>query len=502
MAKQLRWGMGLAALLLLALWPAMGAGVVAAGVAPVAPQVWATLAESGRAEFLVVLREQADLSGAAALPTKEEKGRYVYEALWGTAERTQAPLRAALGARGVSYRPFYIVNALLIEGDAALVRELAGRPDVARIEANPTIRQALPVPTDAPDTGPTGVGPGIAYVRADMVWEMGYTGQGIVVGGQDTGYDWQHPALVNQYRGWDGSSANHDYNWHDSIHSDPEGNNPCGVNSPAPCDDSVHGTHTIGTTIGSDRGENQIGMAPGARWIGCRNMDQGNGTPATYMECFEFFLAPYPVGGTPAQGKPDLAPDLTVNSWVCNTAEGCSEGTLKQAVEAQAAAGILPVVAVGNFGSACSTVLYPPAHYEASYSVGAIQTGSDLLAPFSSRGPVSQDGSGRIKPDIVAPGTGIRSSQPGGGYASMGGTSMAAPHVAGAVALLWSAAPHLRGNLTATRDLLNQTAVPIFSPQCGGSGIPNPLYGHGRLDIFAAVLREVGITVYLPLLDR
>ena len=74
----------------------------------------------------------------------------------------------------------------------------------------------------------------------------------------------------------------------------------------APCDDKGHGTHTIGTAIGDDGMGNQIGMAPGAKWIGCRNMDQGNGTPARYIECMEFFLAPYPVGGTPAQGDPTL----------------------------------------------------------------------------------------------------------------------------------------------------------------------------------------------------
>ena len=100
---------------------------------------------------------------------------------------------------------------------------------------------------------------------------------------------------------------------------------------------------------------NQIGMAPGAKWIGCRNMDEGVGTPARYIECMEFFLAPYPVNGDPDQGDPALAPDITINSWGCPTSEGCSANTLQAAVEAQAAAGIMMVVAAGNAGSSCST---------------------------------------------------------------------------------------------------------------------------------------------------
>ena len=151
---------------------------------------------------------------------------------------------------------------------------------------------------------------------------------------RDTGVRWTHNAIKPHYRGWDGVTADHDYNWHDSIH-DSSGN-PCGNDSPFPCDDSFHGTHTIGTAIGDDGTGNQIGMAPGAKWIGCRNMDEGAGTPARYIECMEFFLAPYPIGGTPSQGDPTKAPDMTINSWGCPPSEGCSANTLQSAVEAQA----------------------------------------------------------------------------------------------------------------------------------------------------------------------
>ena len=124
----------------------------------------------------------------------------------------------------------------------------------------------------------------------------------MVVASADTGVRWTHDALKPHYRGWDGVNANHNFNWHDSIH-DSVGN-PCGNDSQEPCDDFFHGSHTTGTAIGDDGGANQIGMAPGARWIACRNMDQGTGTPARYIECMEFFLAPYPLNCTPAEGDP------------------------------------------------------------------------------------------------------------------------------------------------------------------------------------------------------
>ena len=128
----------------------------------------------------------------------------------------------------------------------------------------------------AAPASPSAIEWNITKVNAPSVWAAGYTGQGAVVAGQDTGYQWDHPALKGKYRGWDGSTASHDYNWHDSIHS---GGGVCGANSLFPCDDSQHGTHTMGTMVGDDGLANQIGMAPGAKWIGCRNMDQGNGTP-------------------------------------------------------------------------------------------------------------------------------------------------------------------------------------------------------------------------------
>ena len=459
----------------------------------IAPWVMEHTANGQQAEFFVVLADQADLSRASALQTKGEKGRYVYNTLLNKSQVTQKPILRWLRDRGLERRSFYIVNAILVKGTRAIAEALAARPDVARIEGNPLIHNNLPQLSSAVEAPPylqraETIEPGIVYTHAPDVWALGFTGQEIVVGSADSGVRWTHDALKPHYRGWDGQNADHNYNWHDSIH-DSVGN-PCGNDSPFPCDDGSgfgHGSHTTGTMIGDDGMGNQIGMAPGAKWIGCRNMDQAIGTPARYIECMEWFLAPYPIGG--GQGDPSKAPDITNNSWYCPPSEGCSPDTLQAAVEAQAAAGIMMVVSAGNDGSNCSTIFYPPAIYDITYSVGALVTGTDIIADFSSRGPVTIDGSGRIKPDITASGTSVRSATNDcdSCYAVGTGTSMAAPHIAGAMALLWSAIPSLKNQIDASRTALNNAAHFISSTQCGDAGPPNNVYGWGRVDIFAAV---------------
>jgi len=201
----------------------------------------------------------------------------------------------------------------------------------------------------------------------------------------------------------------------------------------------------------------------------------------------QWFLAPTRIDGS--DPDPTMAPDITNNSWECPSTEGCSFDTLQAAVEAQAAAGIMMLSAAQNSGPNCSTVENPPGIYEATYTVGALNTGTDTIASFSSRGPVTVDGSNRLKPDICGPGTGTRSSYntSDSAYASLSGTSMATPHLAGAMALLWSAIPSLQHQLAASQDALNNSAVHIDSTQCGDAGPPNNVYGWGRIDIFAAV---------------
>src|SRR6266480_166491 len=147
------------------------------------------------------------------------------------------------------------------------------------------------------------------------------------------------------------------------------------------------------------------------------------------------------------------------------------------------------VVAAGNAGSSCSNLTDPPSFYAASYTVGALNTGTDSVAFFSSRGPVTVDGSGRIKPDISAPGTNTRSASNSSdnAYTFASGTSMATPHIAGAMALLWSAIPSLQNQIDPSRAALNNAAVHIASTKCGSAGSPNNVLGWGRVDILAAV---------------
>jgi len=445
------------------------------------------------AELLVVLRDRADLAPAWLLRSRLARGRFVHDRLVDTSRRSQASLRSWLDRRGIAHRDFYIVNALLVRGDRRLVEELAHRPDVARIEGNPHVRVALPEPDPAASITSTRAAAGIEWniqrTGAPQLWALGITGQGIVVGSQDTGVDWTHPAIKSRYRGWNGTAANHDFNWHDAIHAN---GGSCGNDSPVPCDAHGHGTHTVGTILGDDGAGNQIGMAPGARWIACRNMDgDGYGSPATYLECFQFFLAPYPVGGTPGQGNPDLAPDITNNSWTCPPEEGCSLDTLEAAVSAQRAAGILTVAAAGNSGPDCGSIHEPPAIYAATFTIGATDE-ADSLALFSSRGPATSHDAmpGLIKPGLVAPGVGVRSAVPGGGYLSFSGTSMASPNVAGGAALLWSAFPFLRGQPVATVQLLEATATRLDAivESCGGDYVngPNNSWGYGLMNLVAA----------------
>jgi subtilisin family serine protease len=363
------------------------------------------------------------------------------------------------------------------------------RSEVSRIYANPVVRlaeQAASPATDAVELpgAADAIEWNIAKVRAPEVWSAGFTGEGVVIGGQDTGYQWDHPALKRQYRGWDGTTASHDYNWHDAIHS----NGACQADSPFPCDDHGHGTHTMGTMVGDDGAGNRIGTAPGARWIGCRNMNGGVGTPATYAECYQWFIAPTKRDGSAPD--PAMAPDVINNSWGCPPSEGCTEpNVLLAVVQAVRAAGIMTVHSGGNGGPACGTVSDPAATYAESFSVGATDS-SDAIAAFSSRGPVTVDGSGRRKPDVSAPGVSVRSSLRGSTYATMSGTSMAGPHVAGAAALLLSAYPWLAGEVDTIENLLEQTATPRTTSQaCGGdtpASVPNHGYGWGRIDALAA----------------
>ncbi len=447
--------------------------------------------------FLIVFREQADVSAAQSIPGRAQRIAFVYQTLTATAERVQVPLREELDRLGLEYRPHYLINMIEVRGRADLMARFAGRAEVREVLRNPNVRMAnynesmdllaLPIPGQGVEWNITAVG-------APAVWERGVDGSGIVVGGADTGVDWTHPALQSKYRGASGGAASHDFNWYDPWDG-----------TSAPWDDVGHGTYTLGTVLGEDGADNRIGMAPGAQWIACRNMRYGIGNPGIYLSCMEFFLAPFPLGGDPFRdGRPELAPHVVNNSWGCPEREGCGAATLAPAFHNLRAAGIMMIAAAGNDGPACATAVDPPANSGDVFTVGASDE-NDGLAFFSSRGPVG----GILKPDITAPGWLVRSSIPGGNYTISAGTSIAAPHVTGAVALLWSAFPELIGDIGRTEEVLRRSAQPVTAAQvcpvlenqgtpclCGGdslSGIPNNSFGFGLLRVDTAYAEMLGI---------
>jgi serine protease AprX len=449
---------------------------------------------------VVVMKDQADLSGAQSITTKAEKGKFVYQALKSMATKGQTGVKQVLDAKGVKYHSYYIMNMLQVySNDPKLIEVLSARSDVKAVISNAPKRFVLP--QSHPDDSAKkkfAAAENIVAVGADRVWsQLKVTGSGITVAGQDTGIDWMHPVLKNTYRGIQNGKENHDYNWHDAIREPlQEAENTCGYSSQIPCDDNEHGTHTIATVAGGDGNMNQIGMAPGANWMGCRNMDAGMGQFTTYLECFEFFLAPYPRNGDSfLNGDPLQSPHVINNSWGCTPEEGCEGWELEKAVAAVTAAGILVVASAGNEGPGCGTIMHPPATFGTStLSVGALDHRNGRLAYFSSRGPSKFDGS--MGPDVSAPGVEVRSAVPGGQYASMSGTSMAGPHVVGLAALIMSAQPALIGQPEAVSEIIRKTATPKKTTEnCGGvSGqlIPNNSYGFGAIDAFKAVQLAIG----------
>ncbi|HMA35787.1 MAG TPA: S8 family serine peptidase [Chloroflexia bacterium] len=481
--------------------PGVRASAPPAPASKVESKVLADTANGQSTSAVILLADQADLSAAYTMTDQDARGWYVYTTLHSHAEQSQQPLRALLAARGLPYQAFWVANALITTLDRPLVDLLAARADVRAIESNATqrwIEDPAIADLHAAPAAATTIEYGVQNVNAPQVWAMGYTGQGIVVGNADTGMRWTHAALKPHYRGWNGTTADHNYNWHDAIHDAT--NNPCGNNSQVPCDDNGHGTHTTGTTTGDDGSGNQIGVAPGAKWIGCHNMDQGNGTPARYTECFQWFIAPTDLSGN--NPDPTKRPHVINNSWECPASEGCAALTLQTIVDSTQAAGIFVEASAQNSGPGCSTVQNPPAIYASAFSTGAYDI-NNTLAGFSSRGPVTADGSNRLKPNISAPGVNNRSSYSTSdtSYANLSGTSMAGPHVVGVVALLWSARPQLARDITTTKTILQNTANPnvIVSPvqTCGGipsSQIPNNSFGYGRVDALAAVNSVVQFT--------
>lgn len=471
----------------------------------IAPELLSTSTSGTDVECLIIFKANIDLTDLRLVHGKDRKGKVVYQRLKAVAANSQKQVQQLLAASHRSYRSFLIANAIYSSVDRELLYRIAQRPEVKNIQANPWInlidwRAGRPVAA----SGRSPVEWGVDLINVPEVWAQGINGAGVVIGGQDTGVEWTHPALMKKYRAWESNQTtiDHRYHWFDAItaisplHNELEigpGNNPCGLSVDSPCDDNDHGTFTMGISVGDDEQGNQIGVAPGADWIACRNMERGYGSPATYLAGFEWFLAPTDLDGN--NPRPDLAPHVINNSWGCPEMEGCTIdnwGILETAIENLRAAGVVVVVSAGNEGPSCGSVDDPSAIFAGAFAVGATDN-TDTLANFSSRGPVLVDNSGRLKPDLVAPGVGIRSAKRNDQFFTASGTSAAGPFVVGVVALMIQANPELAGEVEVIEQILRETTAPAYDTiSCSGftpTDIPNPMTGYGRIDALAAVQR-------------
>lgn len=440
------------------------------------------LTDGGSSTFWVYLKGRADLSGTEGIKDRGRQGREVRNRLKETARAGQAGLIDALRRADAPYTSYWIANTVKVQGDSELLERITALPEVDRVTADRTY--ALPEPVDA-DAEPAvdGAEWGVDRIGAPKVWdEFGATGNGIVVGSIDSGVQFDHPALVKQYRGTNGDGTfTHDYNWYDPARV-------CGVIERVPCDNIGHGTHTVGTMVGDGGTGNHVGVAPEAQWIASKGCEIRSCSQSSLLASGQFMLAPTDVYGK--NPRPELRPHVINNSW--GSSDAGADPWFKQTVQAWVAAGIFPVFSNGNEGPTCGTDANP-ANLPESYGVGAFGT-DGAVASFSSRGP-SESGDEVIKPNVSAPGVAVRSTWPGGRYAAASGTSMAAPHVAGAIALLWSAAPATVRDIDETRHLLDGTAVDVEDLSCGGTVTNNNVYGQGRLDVHAAVEKAArGVT--------
>lgn len=450
--------------------------------------------ERQHTRFLVHLQQQADLERIAQrrFASRADQRRAVFSALQATAQESQQPVKALLESRQgravASYQPLLIVNAIAVEADLSTVVALAQRRDVARIAANYPL---FPVPYQPEEHPPIGTGITANWnteqVQAQKVWqELNVRGEGAVVGSFDTGVNASHPALREQYRGNQGGTRQHDYNWFEpDPNLYPDGNLGSSLSAvPYDCAYSDHGTHTTGTMVGFDgsRGDGAIGMAPAAQWIAvpgiCEDtMPGGIQDDIGGLKAFQWFLCPTDLTGDLATADCAKAPDAINNSW--GTANPVDD-TFEEALKALRTAGIAPVFAAGNPDAGDGSI-GAPGNIPEAITVGATDY-QDRITYFSAIGPSFYPG--EQKPEFTAPGWFVLSAADGDRYSRKSGTSMAAPHVAGLIALLVSAdlQDGFRDyNVDELEKVMAATAKDLGDPG------PDPIYGYGRIDAYEAV---------------
>jgi subtilisin family serine protease len=403
--------------------------------------------------------------------TPQQRAYIVITTLQEKANSTQSRLINYLNAKLNSgevkqFQSFWITNLIMVEANKNVIMDLAGSEEIELMDFD-AILQLDPYVNEGPAPENTeGSEIGLRVINADKLWKMGITGEGKLVMNIDTGVEGSHPALNSR---WRGNFVPANQAWFD-----PETN----TTFPTDCDD--HGTHTMGIMTGR-AGTDTIGVAPNAQWIAAKTICSSPHTSKS-IAAFQWAMNP--------DGNPNTItdmPDVISNSWYDPDATDECTGIYKQTFDALEAAGIAIVFSAGNNGPGASTITKPKninTNEVNVFAVGNINgnTSGYPIASSSSRGPSTCGGTGSllIKPEVVAPGTSVRSSVRGGGYSTMSGTSMASPHVAGAIALLKQVFPDLTG--TQLKYALYNTAVDLGDP-----GEDNT-YGKGLIDVYAAFL--------------
>jgi len=395
---------------------------------------------------------------------RAQRKTLVVEALKAYARRQSAALetflhQAANLGQARDVRMFWASPVAAVKIQPALLQALSERSDVVQIRPDePLYLEDSSFELSSETTTDESYLWNLDMIDVDMAEQlMGLDGSGVVVANMDTGVDWQHPALLKKYRGYNPNGpAMHTGNWFVATYE--------GYTYPG--DGHGHGTHTMGTIVGDDGEGNRTGVATGAKWIAVKIFTNQGVTYESWIHAgFEWLLAP--------AGDPALAPDVVNNSW------GSPIGTDTRYVpdvQALLAAGILPVFSAGNYGPESRTI-GSPGSYIVSLAVGAVDE-DHLVASFSSRGPSPWY---ELKPEVAAPGVQVLSTYPGGAYALGNGTSMAAPHVTGLAALLLQANASLTPQEIET--ILIETAQPL------GEVIPNYDTGWGLINAYTAALR-------------
>ncbi|MEM5028521.1 S8 family serine peptidase [Priestia sp. WB3] len=442
--------------------------------------------------FLIKMKEQTNTKKVAkeavskakkqkltAAKTQYTKRSAVVSELRATSEETQQALLTYLQKEKKKKQvkeihSYYIVNGLAVTGTKEVMEKVAAFPEVDQVLPNETRQIHRPVDLKTKQKkqmkAVDGVEWNISQIHAPDAWALGYDGTGTVVASIDTGVEWDHPALKEKYRGFDPAHPNeptHEFNWYDAT-----------TGSKAPYDDLEHGTHVTGTMVGSEPdGKNQIGVAPGAKWIAVKAFSEDGGTDADLLDAGEWILAPKDDAGNP---HPEKAPDVVNNSW--GGGPGLDDW-YKDVVNAWRAADIFPEFSAGNtdlFNPGGEGSIANPANYQEAFATGATDQ-NNKLGSFSLQGPSPY---GVMKPDIAAPGVNIRSSIPGKGYEDgWNGTSMAGPHVSAVVALLRQAQSDL--SVEQIEQILIDTAKPLTDQQFPES--PNNGYGAGLVDARKAI---------------